>query len=344
MKKIFKKFAMDNVVKYILFYFILKVVIMCPIASAVSIDDRPEMNGKPTKVKLGLFVADIDNVSTSDQNFTANIFLLASWHDPRLAHQGKRFISKPLSEIWHPKLQFLNQQRLWKTMKEEVEIMPNGDVIYRQRVWGDFSQPMSLRRFPFDKQTFSIQVVAASFTPDDIQFIADTQSNIARKFSQPDWKILGWKIAVKPYSIPGVKQTAASVSFNMRAERYIGYYIFNYLIPLLLIVCMSFIAFWVDTKNSDLRVSIAVTSMLTLIAYRFIIGTTLPRVSYLTRLDIFILACTLLVFSTLIVTALSSLLEAKNKHYLAKKIDRICHWVFPVILIIISIMPFFFYI
>jgi hypothetical protein len=48
--------------------------------------------------------------------------------------------------------------------------------------------------------------------------------------------------------------------------------------------------------NASSQVSIAMTSMLTLIAYRFAIDSQLPRLPYMTRLDVFILASTLLVF------------------------------------------------
>ena len=42
------------------------------------------------------------------------------------------------------------------------------------------------------------------------------------------------------------------------------------------------------------------TSMLTLIAYRFAIDSQLPPLPYMTRLDVFILTSTLLVFFSLI--------------------------------------------
>jgi hypothetical protein len=63
---------------------------------------------------------------------------------------------------------------------------------------------------------------------------------------------------------------------------------------------MSWTVFWIDPTNGGPQISVAVTSMLTLIAYRFAIGSEVPKLPYLTRLDGFILAGSLLVFLSLI--------------------------------------------
>ena len=64
---------------------------------------------------------------------------------PSLAHAGLDSISKDLSEIWYPRIQILNQQRLVKTFPQSAEVHPDGEVVHRQRVWGSFSQPLELQ-------------------------------------------------------------------------------------------------------------------------------------------------------------------------------------------------------
>jgi hypothetical protein len=72
------------------------------------------------------------------------------------------------------------------------------------------------------------------------------------------------------------------------------------------------------------QIRVAVTSMLTLIAYRFSIGSEVPRLPYLTRLDSFILASSLLVFISLIEVMLMIRLATDNRTDLARIIDRRC--------------------
>ena len=85
-----------------------------------------------------------------------------------------------------------------------------------------------------------------------------------------------------------------------------------------------------DPAESGTDISVAVTSMLTLIAYRFAIGTFLPVISYLTRLDLFILGSTLLVFFSLVEVVVTSNLARKKRMELAYTIDRISCWAFPI--------------
>jgi hypothetical protein len=80
--------------------------------------------------------------------------------------------------------------------------------------------------------------------------------------------------------------------------------------------------------------------MLTLIAYRFAVDTQLPRLPYMTRLDVFFLIGTLLVFFSLIEVLITTILDNNQQTRRAKKIDRYCRVIFPVIFGIASIAVF----
>jgi hypothetical protein len=68
---------------------------------------------------------------------------------------------------------------------------------------------------------------------------------------------------------------------------------------------------WHDTRLTHAEP--AVTSMLTLIAYRFAIGSEVPKLPYLTRLDAFILASSVLVFLSLIEVMVTTRLATDNR-------------------------------
>jgi cadmium resistance protein CadD (predicted permease) len=121
----------------------------------------------------------------------------------------------------------------------------------------------------------------------------------------------------------------------------VQYYIFKIILPLVLIVMMSWSGFWIDPVNANSQISVAVTSMLTLIAYRFAVDTQLPRLPYMTRLDVFFLISTLLVFFSLIEVLVTTILDNKQQTKLAKRIDRYCRVIFPVIFAVATIGIFF---
>jgi len=57
---------------------------------------------------------------------------------------------------------------------------------------------------------------------------------------------------------------------------------------------------WVDPTDSASQVTISVTTILTIIAFGFSIAASLPRVPYLTYVDVFLLICCVSVFLSIV--------------------------------------------
>ena len=130
--------------------------------------------------------------------------------------------------------------------------------------------------------------------------------------------------------IPGVKGARdAGVAMVLEAERLGGYYWIKVIAPLILIVAMSWAVNWIDPKDVGTKISITITAMLTLIAYRFAIGATLPQISYLTRMDLFILFATILIYASLVTVVTTAAFSNKGKPEIARRIDRVSRWGFP---------------
>ena len=69
--------------------------------------------------------------------------------------------------------------------------------------------------------------------------------------------------------------------------------------------------------------------MLTLIAYRFMLGNHVPRLPYLTLLDWFMLGATVLVMITLFAMAGSSYFVRREQEAIANKIDQLGRLLYP---------------
>jgi hypothetical protein len=126
-------------------------------------------------------------------------------------------------------------------------------------------------------------------------------------------------------------------SFEFTASRNVQHYILKVILPLVLIVMMSWAVFWIEPATSNSQISVAVTSMLTLIAYRFAVDSQLPRLPYMTRLDALFLTSTLLVFFSLIEVLVTTIPDNHQQTERAKKLDRYCRVIFPAIFVIASI-------
>jgi hypothetical protein len=199
-----------------------------------------------------------------------------------------------------------------------LEISPEGEVVYRQKVWARFSQPFDLHDFPLDKQKLTIHYATAGILEGEVEMIplikeAGRRSGISDKFSLPDFEILSWTATPKPYRpFPG-ELGVAGFQMEIEVKRRLIYFIAKMIIPLCLIVIISWVPLWTDPRQIGSNLAIAATSFLTLVAYLFAIAVLLPRVSYLTRMDIFIILSTIMVFACLLQTvAMTNMVTQAN--------------------------------
>jgi hypothetical protein len=158
-----------------------------------------------------------------------------------------------------------------------------------------------------------------------------------------DEKVTGWRklLNISDWTVEGVEGTIGRLyseaddgfysryDFKISAHRATGYYLWKVILPLCLIVVMSWCVFWINPAQYGPQVSLSATSMLTLIAFIFATTNMVPELSYLTRLDRFIVGSTILVFLALIETIVTvSLVSNERKEYVLR-IDRVCRLLFP---------------
>ena len=175
-------------------------------------------------MRIAIFVLDVDEINTANQNFDANVYVEYRWRDPRAGGGGADSVARSLHDIWHPRILIVNLQRNWRAFPQIVEVSPDGEATYYQRAWATFSQPLNLEKFPFDRQVFTIQLASAGYTPDEVELLTDPDSSggIAQNLSVADWDILGWKVESAPFvPVPG-EEAVPGISFTFEAERKAG--------------------------------------------------------------------------------------------------------------------------
>ncbi|MBT8115462.1 MAG: hypothetical protein KJP04_08780 [Arenicella sp.] len=288
-------------------------------------------------VEISAYLIDLESIDSVTQSFVANLALVYRWHDPGLRHAGVDAINKHLQDIWHPRIQILNQRQLVKTFPEFAELYPDGEVVYRQRVRGSFSQRFELREFPFDSQRLEISLVNIGFGSQNINLKPSSDSGISSKMSISDWDILRWDFTAGNFSLDNESPILPGVVFSLDIQRDTTYFKFKAIMPLILIVIMSWLVFWIDPSLISSQVSVAVTAMLTVIAYRFALAEMLPKLPFLTSLDMFVFASTILVFLAMIEVVYTAHLSTNNQLDKARLIDRNARWLAPLIYLFLVI-------
>lgn len=298
---------------------------------------RPDEWRGATRVHFIVFVLDIDAIDDADQSFMANVYVKLRWQDRRLANPEAASRQVHLEEVWNPQLILANRQgEVSRSLPEVVQVDPDGTVTYRQRYSGMLSQPLQLANFPMDRHSFTIHFTSAAYSTGELEFVADTSKydakltggSMADKISVPDWKVTGYEALALPYQ-PISEANAAGFAFRFEAERYVEYYFWQVLLPLSVVVLMSWSSFWIQRSQVGVRIGVATSSILTLIAQRFVLASLLPRLPYMTRLDYFTVGSTLLVFLALIGVVATSYLGAINREPMAKRLDLWARAMFP---------------
>ena len=287
-------------------------------AEAPALIERPGSGNGPTQVSVGIWIVDINNIDSAQQSFTADIAVVLRWKDARLAHTGTGAVHYALDQIWTPRVSIANETNsVVRKLPESAEAEPDGTVLYRQRYVGSFTQPLRLQSFPFDRQSFRIQFVAIRYRPNEVVFVAD--ENWIRDGLQ---KAAGISPSITLARLDGRKMGCQSK--RLFADPWLAVFGVFFRIHRFT-QCRALhpksdpaagsdrddvmVRFWTDPANSNTQFSVAVTSMLTLIAYRFAVDTQLPRLPYMTRLDVFFLISTLLVFFSLIEVLVTTILD-----------------------------------
>ena len=319
--------------------FILNLVLAASMASATVPNDvsgiRPNAGNTATEISIGLYLIDVSKIDGADQSFTADLFILLRWHDPRLEGVFEATERVPLESVWNPRLQILNQRNISTTFPEQAEIAPDGTVITRQRYFGTFSAPLDLHDFPLDRQRFSVRMVVPGYGTDEIRLVSEsadlTGGMRAETFSIADWDLGGIDAGPEPYQVTAGGREISGYRLAFDGRRHIGFWAGKAFISVFIIVAMSWIVFWIHPKHVGPRLSVTVTSMLTLIAYRFLLAQMLPRLSYLTRMDYFLIGSTLLVLLAVIQVAATTHAADHDHGRRATRINTHSRWVFPTI-------------
>jgi len=322
--------------------FALLVCLIAPAWCATNMTmSRPNAGAGPTSVNVYLYLVDVFEVSGSDQAFNADVVLIAEWRDPNLAGKWTTIQSTKMEDVWEPRLQVLNQRGVSALLPQRVEIHPEGLVRYRQRWSGRFTARMDLRDFPLDRQRFHVQVISLGYSRDEVELIPDLggkRSGRAEQLSITDWRFGPARMETADFEpAPGMK-ALAGVRLIWEGKRQVGYYTVQVILPLVMIVLMGWTALWIAPSMVPARMSVSITTMLTLIAYRFALGRLVPNLPYLTRFDYFTLGSTILIFVVVLIVAATTFLFAQNKTALAERISRWARLTFPVILGVVFLL------
>ncbi|XP_025153130.1 gamma-aminobutyric acid receptor alpha-like isoform X2 [Harpegnathos saltator] len=259
---------------------------------------RPDFGGPPATVEVDIMTYSMD------------CYFRQSWVDRRLAFQsGKETLALSISmlaRIWKPDTYFYNGKYSYlhtiTSPNKFVRLYQDGRVLYSSRLTIKAGCPMNLEDFPMDTQRCPLQFGSFGYTTRDVIY----KWNSARQVAiAEDMKLSQFDLVANPTanhsSTPGLSHAEYSmllVYFHL--QRHMGNFLIQVYGPCVLLVVLSWVSFWLNREATADRVSLGITTVLTMTFLGLEARTDLPKVPYPTALDFFVFLSFAFIFATII--------------------------------------------
>ena len=298
----------------------------------------------PVIVDLGLHIVELTQVDEVINTFTIEGFMDLVWCDPRMAYEaeneeelGEKILLKEkaqalLNEIWWPAVTIANQVNARNIENQELVILSDGTIEYKEKFSAELEAHYDLKEFPFDRQKLEIEIESFAWHDDVLIFkMNEEKIGFSTDFEIAEWHIEN--VESKIESVKDIQDRATFSEFLMEIEvvRKYDYYLWKIIIPLILLVMISWSVFWMIGDKLVDRMSISMTGILTIVAYQFIISDILPRVSYFTFMDTFLSISFLIMLMSVFENIIVNNLDLVDRSAEAKKVDMVCRIAFPVL-------------
>lgn len=114
-------------------------------------------------------------------------------------------------------------------------------------------------------------------------------------------------------NIGGPDFTCIQVDFNLK--RNTGFYMIQIYIPTIMIVLLSWVSFWLSIDAVPARISLGILTVLTMTTQKGAAISSLPRVSYVKAIDVWMAVCLAFVFAALLEFAIVNVMQRRQQKF-----------------------------
>ncbi|XP_063696455.1 glutamate-gated chloride channel isoform X4 [Culicoides brevitarsis] len=277
----------------------------------------------PTVVRVNMFLRSISKIDDYKMEYSVQLTFREQWTDERLKFDdiGGRLKYLTLTEanrVWMPDLFFSNEKEghFHNIIMPNVyiRIFPYGSVLYSIRISLTLACPMNLKLYPLDRQICSLRMASYGWTTADLVFLwkEGDPVQVVKNLHLPRFTLE--KFLTDYCNSKTNTGEYSCLKVDLLFKREFSYYLIQIYIPCCMLVIVSWVSFWLDQGAVPARVSLGVTTLLTMATQTSGINASLPPVSYTKAIDVWTGVCLTFVFG--------ALLEFALVNYASRSADR----------------------
>ncbi|NXN19418.1 GBRG3 protein, partial [Indicator maculatus] len=262
------------------------------------------------------------------QEYQIDIFFAQTWTDSRLRFNSTMKIltlnSNMVGLIWIPDTIFRNSKTAeahWITTPNQLlRIWNDGKILYTLRLTINAECQLQLHNFPMDEH--SCPLIFSSYGYPKEEMIYRWRKNSVEAADQKSWRLYQFDFMGLRNTSEIVKTSAGDyvvMTIYFDLSRRMGYFTIQTYIPCILTVVLSWVSFWIKKDATPARTALGITTVLTMTTLSTIARKSLPRVSYVTAMDLFVTVCFLFVFAALMEYATLNYYSSCRKPNCTKK-------------------------
>jgi len=244
-------------------------------------------------------------------------------------------------EVWTPRLTMANAAEPRDRFEVTIRADSAGQVTYVERFVVNLSANYDLLRFPFDSQKLILDLQPSLPDRDLITLVQKRsmlQLNRASYVGMAQWEIRGLTEEATDEFVGGTAERTTQIRMTIDVKRRYGFYIWKVFLPLLVMVAVSWTVYWMNLEDFGNQILVAITTILTVIAFAFSIEANLPRVPYVTYIDAFFLCCYFFVFVTVLELMAVNIMLRRRGHGSAIKIRHVARWTVPAAFLLVNLV------
>jgi hypothetical protein len=302
--------------------------------------------GGPVVVRASFHLQGIDDIQEEAETFQFTGVLTLTWRDKRQAfdpartgvdekiYQGEYQFNE-LSPSWYPQVVLANEAGLYEKGGTILRVKPDGTSTLIETIDAIAKTTLNLRRYPFDSQQLNAVFEVLGFDKDTVVFETGPASGSAagQGIQIPQWDFTGLRLSTGQREAPyvGKKGVSSTLLLSLDVHRRPFFMLRLVVIPLVLIVILSWSVFWMDRSSLGDRINVSFIGLLTAVAYQVVVSEILPHIAYVTLMNAILSFSFIIMCAAVVINLVVGELDKRGNAQAGDLVDYRCRFIFPIV-------------